>query len=434
MKLSIFLVLLLGLLSTFEQASAANYYDDAAAGDDAAADDAAADDGGNGGDDAAAAYYAADDGGNNQNAYYNFDDAAANYDGDDYIKYWTEYAVLPKKCITYNHVDMVVYSVYAQYYNHCADKPVGTYMTTVPIFAGAWVDQMDLNAADMYGDDYVSPDTTYINCYPYEADSGNIYYVQLGCTDGNSQQLSVNVYSDNTCQTPDKSSGTDDTILDASELQLPFKQCQSCVYFVDKNEDDVDDAYFENRMTNAPLCSTIWANKSKCDGKCRRLGNDAASGGWNKSDKVLLGVLSVFSALMLTIIVKKRSKMSNKEVLIEEAALSAAGVQQTHIIGTFVLILFVTLIFGLLDMKALTWTILLLVNLSLFAYALKLTIDSGLNTPVGPDGEPIRDDSSDEEDDDDDEYEDEEGDYQPPAETPTKTGEPGESAPLPPIL
>ena len=64
------------------------------------------------------------------------------------------------------------------------------------------------------------------------------YYVQVGCTDGNSQSLSVNAYKDNTCTTPDSKNGFDDTNLDVSDLQVPFKQCQSCVYFVDKNEDD----------------------------------------------------------------------------------------------------------------------------------------------------------------------------------------------------
>ena len=54
---------------------------------DAEGDDAAAAEG----DDAAAAE--GDDAANYD------DDYAANYAGDDYIKYWTEYAILPKRCI-----------------------------------------------------------------------------------------------------------------------------------------------------------------------------------------------------------------------------------------------------------------------------------------------------------------------------------------------
>jgi len=173
-----YILLLLGTLNIFDVCLGEDYY--AAAGDDANYYAAAADDGGG------------DDGGD--------DDAAARaaYDGDDYIKYWTEYAVLAKKCITYNNVDMIVYSMYEQAYQHCMDKPVGTYMTPVPIFVGAYIDQLDANAADNGVDDYVSPYSTFINCYQYETNLGT-YYAQLGCTYGDSQSLSVGLFSDNTC-------------------------------------------------------------------------------------------------------------------------------------------------------------------------------------------------------------------------------------------
>ena len=128
---------------------------------------------------------------------------------------------------------------------------------------------------------------------------------------------------------------------------------------------------------------------------------------------------------MLTVIYKKRSKMAKKDTLLEEAAMSAAGLQQTHIIGIFVLTLIVIILFGLMGFKTITWTLLLLVNLVLFTYLMKLTIDSGLNTPVGPDGEPLDDDSSDEEYEDDDDDDDEEGNYKAPTEAPKET--------LPPI-
>jgi len=393
---------LLGILVVIDVSLGDQYYGQ---GDDVAADDG-------GGNDDAGGY---DDAGGNDDAAADDDDydaARAAYDGDDYIKYWTEYAVLAKKCITYNNVDMIVYSMYEQAYQHCMDKPVGTYMTPVPTFVGAYVDQLDANAADNGVDDYISPYSTFINCYPYET-NGGIYYAQLGCTDGDSQSLAVGLFTDNTCETPDKdATGDDDLSFDVSALQLPFKECKSCVNFVDKNEDDVDDQYFENKMTSAPLCSTIWANKSVCNGKCKRLGFDSADG-WNKSDHVLLVVLGAFSAVMLALILKKRQKMSNKDALIEEAALGAIGLQQTHIIGIFVLLLLVVGTFALLGMKAITWTMLLIINAAVFVYLLKLTIDSG-GAPVGPDGQLIeREDSSDSEDDEEDD-DDEKGEYRSP--------------------
>ena len=130
--------------------------------------------------------------------------------------------------------------------------------------------------------------------------------------------------------------------------------------------------------------------------------------------KIFVLSLRFTGTVMLAVIMKKRSKMAKKDSLLEEAAMSAAGIQQTHIIGIFVLILIVIVMFGLLGLKTITWTLLLLLNLVLFSYLMKLTIDSGLNVPLGPDGLPIEVESSDEEDEDDDEYEDEEGDYKPP--------------------
>lgn len=374
-------------------------------------------------------YYGYGDDGNEDNnaandGYYkqaaeDDDDKMDNYSGgDDFIKYWTEYAVLPKKCISVKNKDVIVYSIYEKYYNHCADKPVGTYMIDVPTFVSAYVDQLDLNAQDMYGDDYVSPDTTYVNCYPYETNNGAVYYVQIGCTDYSYQSLSVNVYKDNTCTTPDKNAnGFDDTSIDVSQLQIPFKQCTSCINFVDSNLDDVDDHYFEQRFKNAPLCETVWEYKQKCGYSCRRKGN-ATTKGWNSSDKILLSVLGIFSAIMLAVIMKKRTKMSKKDALLEEAAMSAAGIEHSHVVGAFATTLFFIFICGVAGWKGLTWTLLLIVNIILFAYLMKLTIDSGLNVPLGPDGQPIGADESSDDEDDDDDYEDEDdpGAYKPPAE------------------
>jgi len=417
-RLRICHLFLLVVSLAIDESQAADYYE--AAADDGNAYYAAADDGGND------YYAAADDGGNEYYAagddggYGGGDDYATpdDYVGDDYIKYWTEYAVLPKKCISYNNVDMIVYSVYEQAYQHCMDTPVGTYMTPVPTFVTAYVNQLDANAAEQGLDDYVSAYSDFINCYEYETASG-LYYAQLGCTDDDSQTLSVGLFSDATCETPDKdANGMDDLNFDVSAIQVPFKECKSCVNFVDKNEDDVDDQYFENKMTNAPLCSTIWADKSTCDRKCKRLGFNTDEG-WNSSDQVLLGVLGVFSAIMLAVILKKRQKMSNKDALIEEAALGAIGLQQNHIIGAFVLVLFIVAIFAFFRMKAITWGLLLIINTIVFGYLMKLTITSGLaaGRTVGPDGQLIeREDSSSDEDDDDDDDGDEEekGKYKSP--------------------
>ena len=78
---------------------------------------------------------------------------------------------------------------------------------------------------------------------------------------------------------------------------------------------------------------------------------------------------------MLLAIINKRQKMSNKEVLLEQAAISAAGLQQSHILGIFALLILIITMFALLGLKKITWALLLMLNIVLFAYLMKLTVD-----------------------------------------------------------
>lgn len=172
--------------------------------------------------------------------------------------------------------------------------------------------------------------------------------------------------------------------------------------WVDQNEDGVDDMYYENRQTAAPLCSTSWNYKATCGHKCQRMGIERRhKDGWSTPDKVLLFILAVFGFGMLVAILRKRQNMSNKDALLEQAAMSAAGLQQAHVIGIFFLIVIVITVFALLQLKNITWALLLIMNTALFGYLMKLTVDSGVGageTVIGPDGTIIRhadsDDSS----------------------------------------
>jgi hypothetical protein len=123
--------------------------------------------------------------------------------------------------------------------------------------------------------------------------------------------------------------------------------------------------------------------------------------GWSTPDKVLFFILAVFGLGMLVAILRKRQNMSNKDALLEQAAMSAAGLQQGHVIGIFFLIVIVITVFALLQLKNITWALLLIMNTALFGYLMKLTVDSGVGageTVIGPDGTIIRhadsDDSS----------------------------------------
>jgi hypothetical protein len=172
--------------------------------------------------------------------------------------------------------------------------------------------------------------------------------------------------------------------------------------WIDQNDDAIDDQFYENRQTEAPLCSTAWNYKQTCNRKCQRTGLEPKEkDGWSTPDKMLLAILSIFGFGMLIAILRKRQKMSNKDALLEQAAMSAAGLQQAHVIGIFVLIVIVITVFALLQLKNITWALLLIMNTALFGYLMKLTVDSGVSageTVIGPDGTVIRhadsDDSS----------------------------------------
>ncbi|KAL7518901.1 hypothetical protein ACHAWX_003703 [Stephanocyclus meneghinianus] len=329
---------------------------------------------------------------------------AENVDQGDYaINYWTDYAIYPLRCVTYDNIDQIMYSMYEKSYNHCSDSPMGTYVTSVDNFVNGYLEQMQSNAQDG-GTDYELPNmANYVNC-TNEQINGKDYYLMVGCNAHNPIGLKVNAFSDDTCTT--KISIDDDTSSSLPrDLSLHYKKCIPCVIWTDKNDDEIDDQYYENKQKNAPLCNAAWEYKQVCDGKCQLMGKEQkAREGWNKADKVLLSVLSIFGFGMLLAIVKKRQKMSNKDALLEQAAISAAGLQQTHVLGIFALLILIIMMFALLGLKKITWALLLLLNIVLFAYLMKLTVDGSVKeTIVGPDGKVIEKDDSDDEEEEEEE-------------------------------
>jgi len=322
---------------------------------------------------------------------------------EDAINYWTSYAIYPKRCITYNNNDQIMYSMFEQSANHCTDTPIGTYIASVPTFANAYLLQLSDNAADA-GDEYAWPDMgTYLDCTNKQI-NGVDYYLQLGCSDVDSQAIAVNIYSDAQCTEPAEVNGYDDANMQM-DFSISFNKCTPCVIWMDKNDDEIDDGYYEYKQTNAPLCSAMWEYREDCNGQCQLMGKESvAREGWNKADKVLLSILSLFGFGMLIAIIKKRQKMSNKDALLEQAAISAAGLQQSHILGIFALLILIITMFALLGLKKITWALLLLMNIILFSYLMKLTVDGSVKeTIIGPDGKIVEKEDSDDEEDDDDE-------------------------------
>jgi hypothetical protein len=323
---------------------------------------------------------------------------------------------------------MVVFSVYENGYKQCSDTAMGTYITPAGYYAQGYINQKVQDAEDQ-GLEYEMPDAAqYAYCTPFESNQQQ-YYFQIGCADGNNQAFAVNIYEDDTCTTLSTVEGLDDANIDISAVmvrrcipssfmilqiaslthRLPYllhitryqptmKKCQQCVNWFDRSDDQpLDDGFYFSRMTDAPLCSTAWKYKETCDSKCQRLGMEKKSReGWSASDNVLLSILIAFGVIMVGLIVRKRQKMSNKDTLLEQASLSAAGLQQPHVLGMFALVVLVIAVFALLGLKNITWTLLLLIDTALFAYLMKLTIASSMNdaeTIIGPDGALVRNDS-----------------------------------------
>ena len=218
---------------------------------------------------------------------------------EDGIEYWTDYAIYPKRCINYNGVDQIMYAMYEQASNHCVDSPIGTYVTGVPNFVSAYLEQAYDNAADA-GEEYEYPDaSTYVDCTNVNI-GGTDYYLQLGCSHESSSALAVNIYTDAQCTEPSEVDGNDDANIQI-DFSVKFEKCTPCVIWMDKNDDEIDDQYYVNKQTNAPLCSAMWDYKEECNGKCQMIGKESSTGeGWNSADKVLLSFLSIFGECGLT--------------------------------------------------------------------------------------------------------------------------------------
>lgn len=350
--------------------AAANGYDD----DAAVAGDDNYDNYANNDDDAAAAAYGDDDA-------YAVNGGSVDDDANSASSYWSDYSVLPRRCVTYNDVDVIVFSTYENGSGQCSGRPANTYTVPVSTYMSSYLNQLAAEG----GYNYQAPDSAqYVDCIML--DEG--VYAKLGCSESSKSDIVVNIYEDNACTMIDQVLGREDVEIDISDLPtIPFKDCQACdgavsdddQYNNNNQQDDDDDA-----DADAPLCSVLWTYREECDKTCQRVGHIGFEvyNGWTPADKVLLAVLSLFGFGVLLAIVRKRRTMSNKETLLEEAALSSAGLKQSHIVGICFCVVVVIVVFGLLGIKSITWILLLALDAALFSYLMKLTVNSGMNVKI----------------------------------------------------
>jgi hypothetical protein len=118
-----------------------------------------------------------------------------------------------------NDVDVILFSVFPNHYNQCADTPVGTYIAPVSSYINGYLNQKAQDMEDQ-GYEYEWPDAgQYTSCTAFQSQN-QVYYMQLGCADGNSLALAVNMYTDNTCTTRSVVDGMDDSVIDVTDITV----------------------------------------------------------------------------------------------------------------------------------------------------------------------------------------------------------------------
>ncbi len=150
------------------------------------------------------------------------------------IDYWADYSLQVQSCISHNNADVIVFSLYAKGYNQCltSTKPMGTYYVSVPKFAQAYFAQAADNAYHQGLDYTESSLAQYTACTSFVTDSGDTYYVQLGCASSGMHRLAVNIFTDNTCsQRVTGSSFDSSSAIDVSDIEVSLKTFFSLVNY-----------------------------------------------------------------------------------------------------------------------------------------------------------------------------------------------------------
>ena len=159
--------------------------------------------------------------------------------------------------------------------------------------------------------------------------------------------------------------------------------------WVNKEDNQIDDQFYEKRQMLAPLCSTAWSYKEKCGRRCQRVGLKDEQEGWEQPDIVLLSVLVAFGVVVAGIIWHRHQNVPNtKDALLGEAAMNGAGLQTLHVVAVAGVIVLMIAGFALLGMKNVTFSLLLIIDIIMFGFLMKLTYDLSVDeTFIGPDGQ-----------------------------------------------
>lgn len=198
-------------------------------------------------------------------------------------------------------------------------------------------------------------------------------YGRIGCKEGSWQALQLYVYEDSSCTQLKENFQYGN--LDLSSLKVSYNTCTECASWSLPYTDD-DFRYGEANYFS-PLCSGIYNYKTECDRSCQKAakianGTKRAVGGYTKPQKLLAFTMCILAISGLLGVMHQRKKMSDEDLLMEEATLQSLRIKREKIpkiflsIGVFILILF------LLHVKLFTFILLAILDGMLIGYWARL--------------------------------------------------------------
>ena len=119
-----------------------------------------------------------------------------------------------------NGIDVIVFSVFDNKVHQCSDTALGTYYEPVQYFFKGYMEQKYDDAMDQ-SLDYEEPDVVqYAYCVGYYINDV-MYYMQIGCADGTTSALAINIYYDKECTMKSTNvDGYNDATFDVSSVQV----------------------------------------------------------------------------------------------------------------------------------------------------------------------------------------------------------------------
>lgn len=339
---------------------------------------------------------------------------------------WSANGLKPETCVSTSHTDYIVFSMYRKNHNQCSGKKMGTYRTDIGSFIKAYVRHME-KMKNMYGIEYEEPDDDalmYLNCQA-AYNNNRLFYLKIGCKQGYGSGFQLHAYTDSTCTTKATQAYYNQDI-DLQNLNVGFGRCNSCekqTYGYNNNGNNNNGnnnnyyyGYNNNNNNNngnnnnnygynsqyshkSPLCSAAFHYRKSCFIGCRIAARKAESsnaysynynrnngGGNNNMNNsnynayggyddgfssvgvVALWVLSVTGALFLFKGLSQRRKLSKSTLASEEAGVRSVGLNMAWIPCILISLAILLITFILLEMKILTWFLIVALNIAFLAY------------------------------------------------------------------